>query len=85
VIKAVAAADAEERAFWVRVIEKGDQRDGDLAQARALMARHGAMEAARADALAWSDRARAALAVLPEHPMRGMLDDLAAYVVARLT
>jgi octaprenyl-diphosphate synthase len=85
VIKAVAAADAEERAFWVRVIEKGDQRDGDLAHARALMARHGAMEAARADALAWSDRARAALAVLPEHPMRGMLDDLAAYVVARLT
>lgn len=84
VIKAVAAADAEERAFWVRVIEKGDQREGDLAQARAIMARHGAMEAARADALAWADRARAALAVLPDHPMRGMLDDLAQYVVARL-
>jgi octaprenyl-diphosphate synthase len=49
------------------------------------MARHGAMEAARADALTWADRARAALAVLPDHAMRGMLDDLAAYVVARLT
>ena len=84
VIKAVAAADADERAFWVRVIEKGDQRDGDLAQARAIMARHGAMEAARADALAWADRARAALAALPDHALRGMLDDLAQYVVARL-
>ncbi|HSF65022.1 MAG TPA: polyprenyl synthetase family protein [Paracoccaceae bacterium] len=84
VIKAVAAATPEERDFWVRVIEKGDQREGDLTQARAIMARHGAMEAARADALAWADRARAALVVLPDHAMRGMLDDLAQYVVARL-
>ena len=84
VIKAVAQADADERAFWVRVIEKGDQRDGDLDHAKALMARHGAMDAARAEALAWVARARAALAVLPEHPLRGMLDDLAGYVVARI-
>jgi octaprenyl-diphosphate synthase len=84
VIKAVAQADAEERAFWVRVIEKGQQGEGDLEQAMALMARHGAMEAARADALAWAQVARDALAVLPDHPLRGMLDDLAAYVVARI-
>lgn len=84
VIKAVAAADAEERAFWVRVIEKGRQEDGDLEQAIALMQKHGAMAAARADALGWSDRARAALQALPDHPLRQMLDDLADYVVARL-
>jgi octaprenyl-diphosphate synthase len=42
------------------------------------------MEAARADALAWADRARAAIAQLPDHPIRGMLSDLAAYVVARI-
>ena len=84
VIKAVAQATAEERAFWVRVIEKGQQGDGDLEQALAIMARHGAMEAARDDALAWSARARAALAPLPDHPLRGMLDALADYVVARL-
>ena len=41
VIKAVAKADAEERAFWTRVIEKGDQRDGDLAHAIALANEHG--------------------------------------------
>ena len=84
VIKAVAGADAAERAFWVRVIEKGQQAEGDLAEAMAIMARHGAMQAARAEALEWAARAQAALAVLPDHPLRQMLHDLAAYVVARL-
>ena len=85
VIKAVALATADERAFWVRVIEKGQQTDGDLAQALAIMARHGTMQAARDDALAWAAAARGALAVLPDHPVRGMLDDLATYVVARIS
>lgn len=85
VIKAVAKADAEERAFWVRVIEKGQQQDGDLEQARAIMARHGAMEAARQDALDWIAKAKAALTVMPDHPLREMLHDLADYVVARIS
>ena len=85
VIKAVARATAEERAFWVRVIEKGDQRDGDLAQARNLMQRHGALEAARQDALTWAAAARQALAHMPDHPLREMLDDLSLYVVSRIS
>ncbi len=84
VIKAVAMADAEERAFWARTIAKGDQRDGDLQQARAIMARHGAMEAARQDALAYAARAATALQVMPDHPIKDMLRDLADYVVARI-
>ena len=83
-IKAVAKADADERSFWTRVIEKGDQRDGDLDQALQIMARHGAIQAARQDALAWSATARAALNALPEHPLRDMLADLADYVVSRI-
>jgi len=85
VIKAVAKADAAERAFWVRVIEKGDQQTEDLAQAQAIMARHGAMDAAKDEALAWAAKARDALAVLPDHPLRATLADLAGYVVARLS
>jgi octaprenyl-diphosphate synthase len=69
----------------VRVIEKGDQREGDLDHAMALMTRHGAMEAARTEALGWAAQARAALKVLPDHPLRQMLDDLADYVVARIS
>ena len=84
VIKAVARADEAERAFWRRVIEKGEQREGDLDHALALMARHGAMEATRDEALAWADRAKAALDALPAHPLRDMLSDLADYVVARV-
>jgi octaprenyl-diphosphate synthase len=85
VIKAVALADAEERAFWVRVIEKGQQGDGDLERATAIMAKHGTMNAARDEALAWVAVAKASLAVLPDHPLRGMLADLADYVVERIS
>ncbi len=84
VIIAVAKANADERAFWVRVIEKGDQGVGDLEQALAIMNRHGAMAAARAEALDWAAQAVAALTVLPDEPLRQMLADMAEYVVARL-
>ena len=84
VIKAVALADADERAFWVRTIEKGDQREGDLEHALQLLARHGAMQAAREDALDWAARARDALTPLPDHPIRDMLSDLADFVVSRV-
>ncbi len=82
-IKAVAAADPVERAFWVRVIEKGEQRDGDLAHAMTIMQRHGAMEAARSDALRWAETARQSLTCLPDHPLKTMLENLASYVIAR--
>ncbi|MGR3434380.1 MAG: polyprenyl synthetase family protein [Shimia sp.] len=84
VIRAIAAGGAEDRAFWARTIGEGDQRDGDLDAALALMARHGALEATRAEARAWIARANAALAEVPAHPLRDMLDDLADYVVARV-
>ena len=84
VIKAIAAADTEERAFWKRVIEKGDQRDGDLDHALGLLQAHGALDQTRREALEWATRAKAALASLPEHPVRQMLLDLADYVVARV-
>ncbi|WP_424989845.1 polyprenyl synthetase family protein [Fluviibacterium sp. S390] len=84
VIKAVAKADDEERAFWRRVIEKGDQRDGDLDHALSLLDKHGAMAAARDDALAWAATAKAALAQVPQTALREMLEDLADYVVARI-
>ena len=84
VIKAVAKADAEERAFWSRTIEKGDQEDGDLDHALALLHRHGTLDATRLDALAWAEKAKTALAALPAHDLRDMLIDLADYVVERI-
>ena len=84
VIKAVAVADATERAFWSRTIEKGHQDDGDLEHALSLLHRHGTLDATRDDAVAWANKAKAALGTLPAHDLRDMLIDLADYVVERI-
>ena len=84
-IKAVAKADAEERAFWTRVIEKGDQRDEDLSQALVILQRRDAISACRADALAWAGLAKTAIGTLPGHPLREILSELADYVVSRVS
>lgn len=84
VIRAIAKADAQERDFWARTIGKGDQRDGDLEHARALLQRHGTLEETRAEALRYADIAKSAMAEMPDHPLRDMLSDLADYVVERI-
>jgi octaprenyl-diphosphate synthase len=84
VIRAVAAAGPDERAFWTRAIARGDQREGDLAEALALMARHGSLESTRRTALEHAGRARAALAPLGPGPVRDHLADLSGHVVARI-
>jgi octaprenyl-diphosphate synthase len=85
VIRAVAAADTTEHEFWVRTIQKGRQKEGDLEQAMALLAKHGTMEATRQDALAWAAKAKSALDAIPDHALKTILVDLADYVVARIT
>ena len=84
IIKAIAAATDDERAFWKRTIEKGDQQDGDLEHALRVIADHGALDATRTEALRWSETAKDAIATLPDHPLRATLSDLADYVVARI-
>ena len=84
VIKAVAKADAEERAFWERTIEKGKQGEGDLEHALVLLNKHEALVQTREDALAWAEKAKNALAPLPDHEIKSLLIDLADYVVARV-
>ena len=83
VIRALAAADAEERAFWARTIGKGRQEEGDLDRALAILHRRGALLATHDTAVAHADRARAALAALPDGPLRRDLADVAEFVVER--
>ena len=85
VIKAIAAADAEERDFWERCIGQGKQAEGDLDRALSILKSRGALDAARIDAIAWAERARSALTAAPAHPLRDELSDLADYVVSRLS
>lgn len=84
VIHAVARASGEERAFWVRVIEKGDQRDGDLAQAMSLLTTRGSIAYARESALDWAKRAKQALYILPASELHETLLQLADFVVERV-
>ncbi|MEM7088639.1 MAG: polyprenyl synthetase family protein [Pseudomonadota bacterium] len=84
VIKAVAQATPDERAFWQRTIEKGRQQEGDLDHALGLMKKYQTLEATRQNALGWASKAKASLDVLPDHEIRTLLHDLADYVVSRL-
>jgi octaprenyl-diphosphate synthase len=83
-IKAIAKADATERAFWVKTIEKGKQDDGDLEHAISLLRKHNALADTRLVALDWAEKAKSALTALPESDIRQMLSEIADYVVARL-
>ncbi len=85
VIRAIAAGDADERAFWDRTIAKGRQAEGDLEQAMAILARHGTMDTTRDTAIAWAQKAKASLDPIADQPLKTMLTDLADYVVARIT
>jgi octaprenyl-diphosphate synthase len=84
-IKAVAKADAKERAFWERTIEKGRQEEGDLEIVLELLQKHNVLEETKAEALLWAKKAKDALRILPEDPIRDMLGDIADYVVARIS
>ncbi len=83
VIKAVALADADERAFWSRTMEKRKIGDGDLERALTLLAKYDTIAATRAEAQLWAEKARDALAVLPDSELRGVLGDLLDYVMSR--
>jgi octaprenyl-diphosphate synthase len=85
VIRAIAAADADQRAFWQRTIGKGRVEDADLAIALDLLDTSGSLQATRTAAIDWAARAKAALQPIPDHPIRDMLSDLADFVVARIS
>ncbi|MEL7164696.1 MAG: polyprenyl synthetase family protein [Pseudomonadota bacterium] len=84
VIRAVALADADERAFWARTIEAGKQEDGDLDHALALLEKHDALTYTKDTAITHAERAKSALAPLPDHALKKMLVDLSDYVVERI-
>lgn len=85
IIRAISSASETEMAFWTRTIARGDQRDGDLEEALAILNRHGTLESTRQTAFDHAARARESLAAaLPDAPLREMMADLADYVVERL-
>jgi len=84
VLLAYAAGDAEERAFWARVIgEPAGQDASDLAAAQRLLAKHGTLDATFARARASGERARTALMTFPPSPYRDAMEDVIDFSIAR--
>lgn len=76
-------ADHEEKAFWKRVIEKGEQNDQDLEHALSLIRKHKAIEATLHEATSFATKACDALNIFPESQLRNLLQEIAAYSVHR--
>ena len=83
VLAAYHAGDEEERVFWRRTIETGEQTDADLDRALRLMERRDAIGATLARAQGYAGAARAALGVFPEGTVRRILADVADFTVGR--
>ncbi len=72
-----------ERAFWKRVLEKGDVVDGDLETALATMKKHRALEDTVERARHYGAMARDALELFPDSPWRRALLETVDFCVGR--
>jgi len=83
VILAFAAGNVEEQQFWRDAIAGFRTEDEDLAEAIAIIARHGTVEITRQRAADYAQKAIDALAIFPEGPMRAAMEEAALFAVAR--
>lgn len=84
VIVAYQKGDAEEKAFWHRVMAEEEQHEGDLEHAVSLMHKHDSLGATLRKAEQYCGEARDALAVFPDSPEKRALMDTVAFCVERL-
>ncbi|MET0744620.1 MAG: polyprenyl synthetase family protein [Microvirga sp.] len=73
----------EERAFWKRVLERGETEATDLDQALSIMRRHRALEDTVDRARHYGAMARDALALFPNGPMKQALLEAVDFCIAR--
>jgi len=85
VIRAYQRADAEEKAFWQRVMGDHTQADTDFETAVSYLRKANTLESTMDQARTYSDDARQALSMFPNNPWREALRDLAGFVVERIS
>jgi len=83
VLLAMARGNDAERSFWKRTLEDREQTDDDLAEAQALIARHGALADTVQRARDYGQAAREALTGFADGPEKRALDGLIDYCIAR--
>jgi octaprenyl-diphosphate synthase len=72
-----------ERAFWIRTLEKGDVADGDLETAIGLTTKHRAIEDTIKRAQHYGSIAKDALALFPASQMKLALEEAVEFCTAR--
>jgi octaprenyl-diphosphate synthase len=83
IVIAFARGDAEERIFWRRTLEDGEQREGDLDRAMRILERRGALAETLARARVYAGAAIDALDRFPDSPLRRALVEAAAFSTER--
>src|SRR5205823_9293533 len=83
ILIAFARGDGEERAFWRRTLEQGEQGPGDLERALRLVERRGALVETLARARVYAAAAVEALSPFPAGPLRRALAEAATFATER--
>ncbi len=83
ILIALARGTAEERAFWTRTLEDGDQGPDDLERAIRLVERRGALAETLARACGYANEAADALSAFPDGPLRRALIETARFATER--
>jgi len=83
VVLAYRRGTQDERAFWKRTLERGEQEDADLGTAVAAMNAHGALKDTVERAHHYGAIARDALAIFPDSDHKSALMDAVDFAVAR--
>ncbi len=84
VVLAYQRANVDERAFWHRTLENGEQREADLHRAIALLYRHGALGDTIERARHYGALARDALGVFPDSAERAILHEVVDFCIDRV-
>ncbi|GLQ06408.1 polyprenyl synthetase family protein [Sneathiella chinensis] len=82
ILLAYQRGDADERAFWTRVIE-AEQQDGDLDHAMTLLARHNALGDTFARARDYGNSAKKSLDIFPDSPVKAALIGAIDFAIER--
>lgn len=83
VLKALAKASPAEKDFWQRTMCDLDQKDGDLAEAQAIIKKHKGLDLALAQARDFAAKGRKCLDSLPGNGIRRDLAELIDFAVER--
>ncbi|MBM3550097.1 MAG: polyprenyl synthetase family protein [Alphaproteobacteria bacterium] len=83
VILAFMRGSEDERRFWRRTLEDGEQQETDLAEAIRLIERHGTIADTLARARHYGAIARDALGLFPDHPIKRALTEAIDFAVER--